>query len=482
MKNRSLILLCLTFSLLTAIGFAQEKKQEKPVEVILLHANDMHAKIDNMAKLAYLADSLKRFHDNVFLLAAGDNFTGNPIVDMAPDKGSPMIDLMNRCGFSVSAMGNHEFDMGQEFLHKRFLQATFPFICSNLNASGAVIGPVKPYLILGTKSGDSIALLGLLQLDDNGLPSSIPTHMMGISFVNGLSKAREYAWLKTRYGNLIALSHLGIEDDTRLADSLPQLDLIIGGHSHTLLEKPRMENGVMIVQAGSYLKYIGKTTLMVSQGHIVDRRDEVIAMESLHQEKKEIRNLIDQYNSNTEFDKVVGLADQPLEGVDELGSLMTDAVVSQSKADIAFQNKGGIRLPSLPAGKLTLRDVYKLDPFNNQIVLFNMNVAEIKSLICYGYKHEKAIDLQVSGITYLLTGNGNNQCARVDLFDKSGKPLDPQREFSVAMNSYMAAAYKFDHKDPGTITQFTTNEALVHYLHKVKRVNYSGVRRATLGK
>ncbi len=482
MINHTQILLCLTLFLLTTAGFTQGISQEKPSEIILLHANDMHAKIENMAKLAYLADSLKRFHDNVFLVASGDNFTGNPIVDMAPDKGSPMIDLMNRCGFSVSAMGNHEFDMGQEFLHKRFLQAHFPFICSNLNASTAVIGPVKPYLILGTKSGDSIALLGLLQLDENGLPSSIPTHMMGITFVNGLSKAREYTWLKTRYGNLIALSHLGIEDDTRLADSLPQFDLIIGGHSHTLLEKPKMENGVMIVQAGSYLKYIGKTTLLISHGHIIDRRDEVIAMESLHQEKKEIRNLIDQYNSNTEFDKVVGIADKPLEGVDQLGSLMTDAVVSQTRADMAFQNKGGIRMPLLPAGNLTLRDIYKLDPFNNQIVLYSMNVAEIKSLICYGYHHEKAIDLQVSGLTYILTGDGNNQCAGVELFDKSGKPLDAHREFTVSMNSYMAAAYKFDHRDPGTTTPYTTSEALVHYLQKVKRVNYSGVRRATLGK
>ena len=238
----------------------------------------------------------------------------------------------------------------------------------------------------------------------------------------------------------------------------------------------------MIVQAGSYLKYIGKTTLLLSHGHIVDRRDEVIAMESLHREKKEIRTLIDQYNSNTEFDKVVGVAGKPLEGVDELGSLMTDAVISQSKADIAFQNKGGIRMPSLPAGKLTLRDIYKLDPFNNQIVLFTMNVDEIKSLICYGYKHEKTIDLQVSGLTYVITENGNNPCARVELFARSGKPLDAQREFSVAMNSYMAAAYKFDHRDPGTTTQLTTNEALVNYLQKVKRVNYNGVRRATLGK
>ncbi len=480
MNNRYCILLCGIFFLLPVIGFPQKTGQKKPTEIIILHANDMHAKIDNMAKLAYLADSLRKFHPFVILVAAGDNFTGNPVVDMIPEKGYPMIDLMNNCGFNVSALGNHEFDMGQESLHKRLEQARFPFICCNLDASASVIGPVKPYMVLGTKAGDSIAILGLIQLDDNGLPSSIPTHLTGIKFFNGLSMARDYTWLKKRYGNLIGLSHLGIEDDIRLADSIPQFDLIIGGHSHSLLEKPRMENGVMIVQAGSNLTYIGKTTLLISNGHIVDRHDEVIPFSSLKHEKNEIRVLIDQYNNNKEFDRVVGVAEKPIEGLDQLGSMMADAITNQLKVDFAFQNKGGIRVLSLAEGNITLRDIYKLDPFDNQVVLFSMKADEIKSLICYGYRHEKDIDLQVSGMTYKITDDGKMQCAKVELFDKSGKPLDPVQEYSVAMNKYMASAYKFDHKDQGTTTTLTTTNMLIRYLSEVKKVNYSGVKRATV--
>ena len=464
------------FVVLSTLGFSQGKQ----TEIILLHTNDMHSKIDNMARLAYLADSLRKLHPFVFLVSAGDNFTGNPVVDMIPDKGYPMIDLMNRCGFKVSAMGNHEFDMGQSFFVKRKDQARFPFICCNLDASNAPMGQIKPYMVLGTTPGDSIAFLGLIQLDDNGLPSAHPSNMKDVKFVNGLIKAREFVWLKKKYGVLIALSHLGVDDDVRLADSIPQFDLIIGGHSHTLIDPAKVENGVMIVQAGAHMKYVGKTTLMVQNGKVINRKDEVILFSSLKNEDKGTKDIIDRYNNNQEFSRIIGTAEKPLEGEDELGSLMTDALTNQLKVDFAFQNRGGIRVSSLSEGPITLKDLYKLDPFNNQVVIFSMKTDEIKSLICYGYQHEKGIDLQVSGMTYQITDDGKGQCDKVEMFDLSGKPLDPATEYGVAMNNYMAYTYKFDHKDAGTLSTLTTAEAIIRYLGLVGKINYSGVKRATV--
>jgi len=464
------------FFLLSVFGFSQAK----PTEIIILHTNDMHSKIDNMAKLAYLADSLRKIHPFVFLVSAGDNFTGNPVVDMIPDKGSPMIDLMNRCGFDVSALGNHEFDMGQTLLKKRMLQAKFPFICCNMDGTAAVIGQLQPFTILHAGSDIAIPILGLIQLDDNGLPSAHPTNMKDIKFVNGLLKAREYVSLKKQYGILIALSHLGLDDDIHLADSMPQFDVIIGGHSHTLLNPPKFENGVMIVQTGAHMKYVGKTTLLVENGKVINKKDTVILFSSLINENQITRGLIDKYNNNQEFNKIVGAAEKPLEGEDELGSLMTDAITNQLKVDFAFQNRGGIRVSSLLQGPITLKDVYKLDPFNNQIVIFSMKTDEIKSLICYGYQHEKGIDLQVSGMTYRVTDDGKGQCAKVEMFDMSGKPLDPEAEYTVAMNNYMAYTYKFVHKDPGTVSTLTTAEALVRYLGMSGKINYEGVKRATV--
>lgn len=457
-------------------------QSSKPFEVIILHTNDMHSKIDNMARLAYLADSLRAINADVFLVSDGDNFTGNPVVDMVSDIGYPMIDLMNRCRFDISALGNHEFDMGQTFLNKRMAQARFPFICCNLDVSKAELKPVSPYVILKTKSGVEIPFLGIIQIDENGLPSSHPSKMKGITFFNGLDKAREFAWLKARYGMLIGVSHLGVEDDVRLAGVMPELDVIFGGHSHTLIENPMVENGVTIVQAGSNLIYVGKTTIVISNNRIVSIRDTLIALKDIRHEDAGISESIRKYNDISEFNRVIGYASKPFNGRDELGSLMTDALTSRLKTDFAFQNKGGIRVTTLDSGDISLKDIYKLDPFNNVVVVFNMTPAEIGSLICYGYNLMKGIDLQVSGMTYQIKDPGDFQCASVDMRDLSGRALDSKKEYSVAINGYMATTYKFDHKDPGRSTEVTTNQALIDFLKQNRKIDYSGTIRATVVK
>ncbi|MCK9203655.1 MAG: bifunctional metallophosphatase/5'-nucleotidase [Bacteroidales bacterium] len=462
------------------IGFSQDPEKVEPVEVIILHTNDMHAKIDNFPKLAYLADSLRKIHPYVFLVSAGDNFTGNPVVDMIPDKGYPMIDLMNHCGFDVSCFGNHEFDLGQDFLNKRIGQANFPFICCNLDASGAILKQPKPYVVLNAGPDITLAFLGLIQLDANGLPSSHPSKMTGIRFSDGVSKALDFRWLKEKYNILILLTHLGVEEDVRLADSLPEADLIIGGHSHTLIEKSMTENGVRIVQAGSNLKYVGKTVLTIEKGKITGIRDEVVPLSAIKNSNKEMEDLVKKYNENEEFSKVVGVTETKMEGAGELGSLMTDALTDQLKVDFAFQNNGGIRIQSIEKGNITLKDIYKLDPFGNQVVIFKMKADEIKSLICYAYQLEKGIDLQVSGMTYSVKDNGNHQCGEVAMKLPCGKKLDPSKEYSVAMNNYIAATYKFDHRDPGNAASVTTAEALINFLKSKKTVDYSGVNRALL--
>jgi 5'-nucleotidase / UDP-sugar diphosphatase len=486
LKNRIMkkLRLMLTVGLIVLLSYQGQSQIKttgngKSTEVILLHVNDMHAKFDNLPKLAYLADSLRKTHSFVFLVSAGDNFTGNPYVDMVADKGFPMIDMMNRCGFNASAIGNHEFDLGVEKLNKRFEQAAFPFICCNFDATGTLLKQPKPYVILDAGKKIHIALLGIIEINDKGIPDTHPDKVKGIKFYPGIPKAKEYSWLKKKYGILIGLTHLGVEDDVKLADSMPELDEIIGGHSHTLIEKPMIENGVMIVQASSGLKYIGKTTLLIEEGRVTQRSDEVIPITDLHKDDSILAALCAKYNRNEEFNQVVGIAENPVNGYDNLGSLMTDALTHQLKVDIAFQNNGGIRVFSIPQGPITLKDIYQLDPFGNLVVTMKMNPAEIKSLITYAYNLAKGIDLQVSGLFYNVAADGQGHCLSVDLFDNvSAKPLDPAKEYTVAMNSYIAASYRFDHADPGTTGSVTTAETLISYLKEVKKINYSGEKRA----
>ncbi|MBK7172373.1 MAG: bifunctional metallophosphatase/5'-nucleotidase [Bacteroidales bacterium] len=453
----------------------------KETEIIILHTNDMHAKIDNMGKLAYLADSLRKIHPFVFLFAAGDNFTGNPVVDMVEDKGFPMIDLMNQCGFNLSALGNHEFDLGQDKLNARIKQAAFPFISCNIDASNAVFKQPEPFYILEA-GGIRIPVLGVIQLGENGLPDSHPSKLEGLRFTDGLQQALKYKYLKQEYGMLIGLTHLGVETDEPLAKEMPEFDVIIGGHSHTTMTKAMMVNDVMIVQAGSGLRNVGKLTLGIVDGKINRRDYELIPLQSVTNSKPEVQALIDQYNDNKELNVIIGFAEKPIAGEDELGSLMTDAITSQLKLDIAFQNTGGIRISSIPEGEIRLKDVYKLDPFGNLIVIYKMNVDEMTSLICNAYNREKSIDLEVSGITYEVILDEKGSCVGVEMKDMNGKILDPVKDYSVGLNSYISASYKFDHRDPGNSTFTTGAQTLIDFIKEKKTLNYSGVKRVGLKK
>jgi len=477
MKKLKYIFLVGFSVLLIVSGFSQNTQVSISNEIIILHTNDMHARIDNMGKLAYLVDSLKKMHPYVFLVAAGDNFTGNPVVDMVADIGYPMIDLMNQCGFDLSALGNHEFDMGQEFLEKRIKQASFPFICCNIDLSGTKMTQLRPYVTLKAGNDIEIPFLGILQLGDNGLPDAHPSRFTGVKFTNGIETAKNYSWLKEKFGILIGVTHLGVDTDMVLAHTLPQFDLLIGGHSHTLIDSLMIVNGVMIVQAASGLKYVGKTTLMVENGHVTDRHDEIICLDSIHRVDTNVQKLIDQYNNNTELQRIVGVAEVPIVGFDGLGSLISDALRNQLKVDFAFMNRRGIRINTLNQGNITLKNIYQMDPFQNDMIIFKMSGNEIISLIRYSYNLKNMIDLAVSGMTYTVITDNSGHFMSVEIKDETGATIDPFHEYTIAINSYAASAYRFDHLDPGSSTGITSEEILINYLQQIKKVNYTGVVR-----
>ncbi len=475
------MLLSILLGAIILSGNASAKKCKKNIEIVILHTNDMHSKIDNMGKLAYVADSIRKLCKHVFLFSAGDNFTGNPIVDMYPKKGYPMIDLMNRAGFDLSAIGNHEFDPGQDILNKRRGEAKFPFICANIEVTGGILEKPRPYFVL--KAGKCrIPVLGLIQVSENGMPDSHPSRLVGLKFKQGLETAGDYLYLKKKYGMLIALTHLGVEGDVELAQKYPQFDLVVGGHSHTLMKQPLVENGVMIVQTGSGLRNVGMTTLQIAGGKITGRRFELISLDNMGGTQPGIEEIIRRYNDNEEMKRVVALALTPFENQRELGYMMTDAIVSQFGVDFAFQNSGGIRIHSLPQGNILYKDIFRLDPFGNQVVTYTMTLAEVRSLIMNAYNRDKKPDLMVSGMRYTALVDENGICVDLELKDPSGNLLDPDKHYKVGMNSYIGATYIFDHSDQGTTQYETTAQTLISFLEEKKAVSYEGTSRIEIRK
>lgn len=448
------------------------------VKVVILSVNDQHAKIDNYGQLKALVDKIRSENNHVLLFAAGDNFTGNPIVDMYEDRGFPIIDLMNDIGFSATAIGNHEFDYGQETLLKRIQQAHFPFLSANIKDPSGKL-KFKPYEIIKLNTGLKVGVVSAIQLGMGGIPDSHPSNLKNLVFTDGISEIKKLSSLRDSCNIFIALTHLGFEKDLELAEALPQLDLILGGHTHTLTKPAHIANGVTIMQSGSGVRSLGKTTVYLVDNTIVKVVPEMITINTFKGSDEKINRKLEVYNDNKELNKVIGNCANKISGSDELGSMMTDAVTSLESVDIAFQNEGGIRIDYLNAGPITIKDIYKLDPFGNEVILIKMKASEIKSLLLNSYKNaENDIDLQVSGLTYTIITDNNKNAVNVDMRLPNGKKIKKRKGYNVGLSSYIASSYSFDHKDPGKSLFITTAQSLINYISAKKEVDYKGVKRA----
>ncbi len=448
--------------------------------VIILHTNDMHSHIDNFPKVAYLIEQYRQKYDNVLLFSAGDLFTGNPIVDKYKQPGYPMIDLMNYIKYDISCIGNHEFDVGQKQLNLRMKQANFPFVCANINTSKAVLNQPKAYDKIRLKNGITIGVLGLLEIEKNGMPASNPVHLKGIKFSNPFICVKKYITYKDSSDIYILLSHLGIESDEKMAEENTCFDVIVGGHSHTYLQGGKHVNGTFILQAGSYLRALGVLTLKIYKGKIVFESDTLIDTKNIKGKDEKMQKIVDNYDNNPYFDKVVGVAKNNIVGPSQLGALMTDAMRDTLKCDIAFQNIGGIRTHEFVKGNITKKMIYELSPFGNVFIVYKLSIKQIKELIKYAYELEKSNELQVSGMNMILTIDKNKNLTNIKLLNNKGKQLK-DKLYTVAINDYMASAYVLKFlKTPIKKTAIVDAEATMGFLKKNSPVDYSGVQRVKI--
>lgn len=447
----------------------------KATHIVLFHINDVHGQIDNFARIAWVVEQEKKKNPRaaVFFLNAGDNFSGNPVVDHYEPKGEPILQLMNRMGFDVMVLGNHEFDYGQEVL-KRFIErANFPILCANLHLQEQKESsfPQPPaFTILKTPTGIKIAVLGLLQVDPyTGIPATHPIHLQNFTFSDPIETAKKYRYLKNESDIFIALTHLGSRTDEILAQELKELDLIIGGHSHSKFYHPESTgtNGPLVAQAGENAEYLGRIELIWQDGRLVGKSGELIDVASIKGEIPELKKMIAAYNNNPALNRVITTLPRPVEGILELGNLTCDAIRKHFNLDIVFHNSGGIRVSRL-APTIRFKDIYALHPFENRVVKFKMSASEIRSLIKSEYERHKRLDLLVSGMVYIVNVTSAGEVKDVELKDENGQLLDETKTYTVGMNDYMASTIKFAHQGPSESLMVTINDVLIQYLQQEK--------------
>ena len=252
------VLILLSFPIVVFAGVT-------PVHITILHVNDVHGHVLPYLELsisektpvggaADLAAMIKRERDanpdGNLLLSAGDMFQGTPVSNIF--RGRSVIDVMNYLKFDAMVLGNHEFDWGRDALNDLRSWASFPFLSANIfDGNGKILPGIQPYIIL-TRKNLKIAVIGI-------------TTVVGLTYQEPLLVLPDVIKkVKDQGANLVvALSHLGLDEDKELAGQVSGIDVIVGGHSHTAVTEPVQIGKTIIVQAGYNGLYLGVLNLEV---------------------------------------------------------------------------------------------------------------------------------------------------------------------------------------------------------------------------
>jgi len=435
--------------------FAQLYGQEK---LTILHWNDFHSfnkpyetklgdtikvKVGGYAALSGLINQIKRDVKNVALVHAGDDFQGTPISTIT--KGMSQIKLLNLVKPDVFSLGNHEFDYGKNILMKQIEKMNFSPVSANIfdKSSGRLF--VNPYKIK-CYGGLRVGYIGLMSPLLNQL--TLRDNIKGLKILDPSVAAQKYITaIKDSVDLIVIVSHMGVGYDEDLAKNISGADIIIGGHSHTALFEPKIVNNIYICQAGKHGKYLGRIDLEFdkSQKKVVNFQSNLIpVIVNKIDIDIDVARVVDSLEqvASKELDKVIGVLkkDWILQKRSEsnLGNWQTDVMREYAGTDIAFQNSGGIR-KSLMAGKITIRDMWELNPFSNYFGTFELTGAELKKALERNSTREGEF-LQVSGLQYKY--NPNNAIGeRVIEVMVNNQPIDIMKNYSVCTNNFLIGVF-----------------------------------------
>ena len=451
----------------------------KEQKIYIVSTNDMHANIDNFPQMAALIDSLRTAHPDLLVFSAGDNRSGNPINDRYTEPSRPMYELMNAVGFDLSTFGNHEWDGGPIALRNVLSWANFPFVCANVTFDDTLQMPnVYPYKVFEL-NGLKIGVIGGIQLGENGLPDFHPKNASGSHFRPITEVLPEYLpELRKECNAVFLLSHCGFEEDMETAAAFPELDAIFGGHSHTRVSEKQSVGNVMVTQAEAKVKFVTLSTFTFLDGKIVDKEMQLLSVKNFPKRNAEVQAMVDKYNTNDFFRTVVTTNTTPIESYESLGCLMTDAIRFTSGSDMGFQNPGGVRFDTLSVRPVTLKDIFALDPFDNEIIAFTLSGQEIINLMKSCFSTDGG-PIYCSGCSYSYKVDDNGEMTDIQVTLENGKPLDLNAKYNIVMNSYMSSVFDYEHEDDGHTTFRSSNEMMLDYLAQHPEIDYGKTSRVT---
>jgi 2',3'-cyclic-nucleotide 2'-phosphodiesterase / 3'-nucleotidase / 5'-nucleotidase len=460
----------------------------------VLHTNDTHANLDTVSspnnilrRLTAIKDA-KQTSPNPILLDAGDVFSGTLYFNKY--LGQADLEFMNMAGYDAMTFGNHEFDKDSRVLGDFIANAQFPFVSSNVNFKADPILSAKfldttgqpgdnatiyPALIKQI-GGQKVGLIGLTTPDTANISSP-----GDVTFSEPFAKAEATVTQLEAQGinKIIVLSHLGYDEDKKLAAAVDGIDVIVGGHTHTKLDQPTVDNSdiapKLIVQTGEKGLFLGKLEVKFdANGVITEWNNNLISIDAktgpastapyVIAEDAAAKVILDtkyktgiQELSQTE----VGNSNVVLDGEranvrtkeTNLGNLIADGMLAAARAAgtnavIALQNGGGIRA-SINEGPITQGEVLTVLPFNNDLVTVTLTGQELLEALENGVSKVPALDGRfphVAGMRFIYdsTKPENQRVLRVEVKTAGGyAPLDLNAQYEVATNVFTAKGGDF---------------------------------------
>lgn len=434
------------------------------IHLVVLHTNDVHGQalarpatwsresgreVGGLARVAAYVRQVRAEHTGrhrgVLVLDGGDWFQGTPEGQL--DGGWPFVEAMAAVGYDALVVGNHEWDLGEANLRRVLRRSRVPAVLANVRvaADGPRFDGCPPWRIVLT-GGLRVAVVGLI------LPQTPSiTHADAARFHFERSEdalAAVLAELPSQVDLVLPLTHIGVEQDRALARAFPELPLIVGGHSHSFLPEGVREGETLIVQAGSRATVIGRVDLWIDP-----RTRRVLESEARLIELPEgpeprwrngrVERLLAGMTARVEarMGEVLGeLAEAGPAGgplvSSGLGNWITDAMARGTGAEIAVHNRGGIRAALAP-GKVTRRHLFEVAPFDNTVVVLELGGAQVESLVRRGFEGTGRRGFEFSGMEVAVRLRG--ETTEVRAVTVAGQPLDPERFYRVATNSFLAA-------------------------------------------
>ncbi len=409
-----------------------------------------------------LRDELTAAGENVLVLDAGDRFQGS--LFFTTYSGQAEAEMMKRIGFDAMIFGNHEFNLGPEALAAFVESVGTPVISGNVDVTNEPIlaGKTEDHMVFDF-DGEKVAVIGVTTTDTPEISSPGPNVVFQdpAEYVSG--KIEELTG--EGVNKFIVLSHIGVVPDSALAEAVPGIDAIIGGHSQTLFSNthegaaypyPHMVAGVPIVQARDYSKYVGHMVLTFDdEGNVTEATGDTILIDAGVEPNAEVLARVDELGGPIEeaMAEIVAQVAADIDGTREscraveceMGNLVADAMLERVKGQgvtIALQNGGGLRA-SIQGGEVNKGAIVAVLPFQNTLATFNITGAGIMDSLENGVSavEEGAGRFpQVAGMkfTWDPSAEPGSRITEV-LVDEGGTwaPIDPGQVYSVVTNDFV---------------------------------------------